>query len=735
MENIIICPNRVKTKYLNYRKENPFYNATFFSKEDLINNIIFSYDDRALLYLSRKGYLLENTTEMIKSMYFIKKGVSSKIDKLIELKEELFKEKLLTKNDFLISYLKNKKVIIEGYDESDLELNFISKELNLDCHYVDENIQKKEFVINTFDIVVDEIRYIFETIHSLYLNGVDLKKIKVVCNDSIYLDYLKKYQMMYNIKFNFQSEEKYVNSIEFKDLIDRLKTSLFIKAFEDSYLLSNDNSYLSKIYAKYLEVKDYIKDEELITYLSYISNNLTIQNEQYENGIDIISYPMMNKDDYNILVGFRINYYPRIYKDDEYLSNNEKEKLGILTSFAKQEIEEREIIKVISQMNHLYLSFSRFYDKKELYPSLIIEKINGFLNPYSFKNIVYSKKHFDFMMGKIIDEYELFSLKSQYYEASYKNILNYNSYSKKFKPLTSYENKNLILSYSQLDDFYSCAFSYYLKYVLKIDENEDTIYNRIGNLTHLLLEKLIKGEVVNFDDELNKMDIPLNQICIIKSLKEPILKAIDNINSFKNESRFDFKSEIEDLYYQIDDNAILKGRIDLLIEDDTSFALVDYKTGQESFDNKIIKYGRSLQLPIYYLLSKSSSALNNKNVFGLYINHVLDKKYYEGDYSYLKFDGISIDKDKYISSIEEKYISTPNKNLQTQDDFVLLIDEVKNKINEAVIKIRDGSFDINPKNVSNKEVCKYCTFKDICFIKKDEVLKINAKDGDENGCN
>ena len=231
------------------------------------------------------------------------------------------------------------------------------------------------------------------------------------------------------------------------------------------------------------------------------------------------------------------------------------------------------------------------------------------------------------------------------------------------------------------------------------------------------------------------MDIPLNQISIIKSLKEPILKAIDNINSFKNESRFDFKSEIEDLYYQIDDNAILKGRIDLLIEDDTSFALVDYKTGQESFDNKIIKYGRSLQLPIYYLLSKSSSALNNKNVFGLYINHVLDKKYYEGDYSYLKFDGISIDKDKYISSIEEKYISTPNKNLQTQDDFVSLIDEVKNKINEAVIKIRDGSFDINPKNVSNKEVCKYCTFKDICFIKKDEVLKINAKDGDENGCN
>ncbi len=68
---------------------------------------------------------------------------------------------------------------------------------------------------------------------------------------------------------------------------------------------------------------------------------------------------------------------------------------------------------------------------------------------------------------------------------------------------------NLSMSQSRLETFEGCAFSYYCKYILKLEETRDPDFDRtdIGNFTHHILEKFIKSRAENGFDDIAKSDI------------------------------------------------------------------------------------------------------------------------------------------------------------------------------------------------------------------------------------
>ena len=53
-------------------------------------------------------------------------------------------------------------------------------------------------------------------------------------------------------------------------------------------------------------------------------------------------------------------------------------------------------------------------------------------------------------------------------------------------------------------------------------------------------------------------------------------------------------------------------------------AVVDYKSGAESFDERLIQYGWSLQLPIYALMLAHHPDYADKDVLGLFIQHIIE---------------------------------------------------------------------------------------------------------------
>ena len=55
----------------------------------------------------------------------------------------------------------------------------------------------------------------------------------------------------------------------------------------------------------------------------------------------------------------------------------------------------------------------------------------------------------------------------------------------------------------------------------------------------------------------------------------------------------------------LNNNFILEGKIDLILSNQNHYVIIDYKTNDsENFSPDLIKHGFSLQLPIYYLLTK-----------------------------------------------------------------------------------------------------------------------------------
>ena len=102
------------------------------SKNDLINNLSFDYDDKAIIYLMKKGYSYSNAKELISCLHFIKDG-NEKLNKLYSLKQELLDNNLI-KNNSLFSYLlKDKQIYIYGYSSLDkiLKCSLSYKSANL----------------------------------------------------------------------------------------------------------------------------------------------------------------------------------------------------------------------------------------------------------------------------------------------------------------------------------------------------------------------------------------------------------------------------------------------------------------------------------------------------------------------------------------------------------------------------------------------------------------------------
>ena len=83
----------------------------------------------------------------------------------------------------------------------------------------------------------------------------------------------------------------------------------------------------------------------------------------------------------------------------------------------------------------------------------------------------------------------------------------------------------------------------------------------------------------------------------------------------------------------------------------------------------------------------------------------------------LAIAGMSINKDGSFSRYAK---------VLSNDNIEKIKDIVQNKITEASDNILQGKFPINPKRIDNELIgCKYCKYKDICFVKEENIKDIN----------
>ena len=433
--------------------------------------------------------------------------------------------------------------------------------------------------------------------------------------------------------------------------------------------------------------------------------------------------------------------------------------MNLDTSIENNIIEKENTIKLIKNIKNCIITYKLKTPFGTYYPSSIVEELNNeIIKEHNYNNITYSEINDKINLTKKLDNLIKYNIKDKELETLYENYeIPYNTYDNKYTKidknnLLEYINNKLLLSYSSMDNYYHCAFKYYINNILKLNPYEETIYTIIGSLFHHVLEKSLKNNddyKKYWDEYISTLTLTNKEKFIINNLEETCKFTVETIKKQLEYSSLKETKYEEKIYINKNTKITFMGIIDKLMykeeNDKTLVAVVDYKTGSTSIDlNKTI-YGLSMQLPIYLYLAKNSS-FKNVTIAGFYIQNILNK-------DDLKLNGYSTSKKEILEQFDSSYEnSNVIKSMRTtkegnfysysktlnDKEMDNLIDLVDKKIEEAGNNILEANFDINPKKINGINIgCEYCTFKDICFKKEQDSVYLkeqNYKDflGDEN---
>jgi ATP-dependent helicase/DNAse subunit B len=446
-----------------------------------------------------------------------------------------------------------------------------------------------------------------------------------------------------------------------------------------------------------------------------------------------------------------MNYYednfPKKYLDNDYLSDLEVKEICYPTSNILSKNYQLMVKTLLEKIKNLTLC----------YPEKIIEKTNvsrlslnrelklikyeylvkneSYLN--SLLYLDYAKKRFDFQNYSIntLDLSRLNNLFSDDFKAFYPYFTGINQ-----KTLDYLLVKNNTLTPYKLETYNLCPFSYYLKYLLRLDNFETNIYAFMGNVTHKVLELNTKKVNYNIADIINAQEFPQNDAYKFSLYQEIIEENINLIKevvgSFEELSQFKEKVPEYQINLPYDHDFTLTGKIDKVMIDNKYqyFLIIDYKYGDKNYNPEDIEKDYVLQLP-FYMYCYNLAYPNLKPAGMLYQQTSIKKEERNKETDY-RMKGLVIDLTSVVERIDPSLSKIVNvritkdgefyknsKSIISKEKIDLLMKRIENLIHSVAKKIKQGNFEIKPiltdfDNLTHDSVsCKYCNYGSICYSK------------------
>lgn len=311
--------------------------------------------------------------------------------------------------------------------------------------------------------------------------------------------------------------------------------------------------------------------------------------------------------------------------------------------------------------------------------------------------------------------------------------------------------KNNLTSISQIENYYSCPYKHFLNYGLRLQQSvsEKLQASDIGTIIHEVLRQVVPyildnnqesiqeyasctlNKVLQRDEYEALLNNPTNKF-VIKSLHRELGRIIKGITHQLSVGLFKpkyFEYRFDNL--EMCEGIRVKGSIDRVDTLDNKFIVIDYKTGDNQFDDyDDILSGKKLQLLIYAKAFSEKSGKIPVGAFYLPISNAFDTV----GVSY-QYNGIVEKSDSVITSIDMGLSQSSYKSevlsLKTtstgkfgdtnyykylcidRNDFDFILDFAKKQVNTAIQNILNG--DITPKPLKGtKSACDYCSYKALC---------------------
>jgi CRISPR/Cas system-associated exonuclease Cas4 (RecB family) len=202
-----------------------------------------------------------------------------------------------------------------------------------------------------------------------------------------------------------------------------------------------------------------------------------------------------------------------------------------------------------------------------------------------------------------------------------------------------------------LKTFQTCTYKYWLKYVEEISVPQKTSFFEKGKRIHALANYYLRG------DNISKLEKTLN------SEEQKLWDQLKNNEYFKMSyvnSEYNLSCKVGEYW--------VGGRLDAVVQNDSTFYILDYKTGSIPKDPE-----NDFQTMIYLLALKKSL--------------------------------------KIFSEISFVYIDLKNN----QNHIIQLTQEKFEKYEKAIIKICDEIINFTPQeDIKHAEKCDFCEYRKIC---------------------
>ena len=762
---ILIINDYAKNTLL--KKINKLLNIKIITLSELKKNYIYDYDYKSVLYVSNKYNCIPSIArKYIENTYYINNEYKSrKIELLTKIKNDLEENNLLIKNNLYRKFLNNKDIVLYNLKYVDKYYLNIIEELSSTNNIITYNEEKETSVKKIYrcNNSEKEISFVCSKICELIKSGIDINNIKLTNVKSDYTYIIRKTFKLFNIPINIKSDESIKSTMivkKFKELYNENISEVMDKISE---LITNN--YEKDIYKSILNVVNKYSDSNYMDVKEILFDdidNIKIKRDELKNAVNIIDFKsdLISDNDYVFLINFNEGIIPINHKDEDYLNDIEKNNLGIDTSFTLNEKETNEVIETIKTTNNLILTYSEYNQNNKIYVSsayssdiLEEEKVNlNFNNSNNYNKLrLLSEKDDNNKYGTLSSD--LLTLSTHYKDEPY---LTYNNKYKKISnnKLKNYLNKGLTLSYSSMNTFYQCSFRYYLDNILRVNKYEERFDAVLGSIFHEILSECFINDdydvILNYEKLISESTYPFNKSekFFLENLKNELLLIIDTIKEqlkytslkqsmYEKEIKIDISSDVK---------VTFKGFVDKILYDEFNgekiVVIIDYKTGNPLLNINNSIYGLDMQLPVYIYLIKNE--IKNVRIGGFYLQKILSNvSNIQKRKESLKLQGYSNEDIDILEKVDSSYEnSCVIKSLRTtQNGFYsyskIINDEqidtlyniVESKVKEARDKILNTEFDINPKEMDDKNIgCKFCKYKDICYMTSSDIVKLKKID-------
>lgn len=314
---------------------------------------------------------------------------------------------------------------------------------------------------------------------------------------------------------------------------------------------------------------------------------------------------------------------------------------------------------------------------------------------------------------------------------------------------------------TRLERFSACAFAHFLKYGLEVTERAEYEFRAMdmGNIIHQALEdfaKELRDKQMEWselkDDErdaiadacLNKVAADYGNTILQSSARNHYM--IERTRRILRRTVWALQEQLKNGKFRPEGFEVSIGggridRLDVMKEDNKVYVkIIDYKTGNTSFDLVSIYYGLQMQLVVYMDAAMQAEQRKHPDCqirpAGIFYYNVKDpmlQKEMEEDldeldseiFKKLKMNGLVMEDRDVIESLDRTTISLPlsyttkgalrkGSSVASETEFELLDAYVKKKITDIRESILDGNTEVSPYEMGNRNACTYCPYQGTC---------------------